>query len=471
MGQHRRRAGAVAHPSPVFSAAWRSIWAPRFSSGSLRLNSLAIVTPSLQTIGAPQPFWMRTDFDFGPSVMRTASASSVAPRRIFSRAAMRVPAVIYAERGADPRDGRQGARAGSPTSPRCPASSRPPTPCRTRTGATAFRSAASRPSTPTAGGVVSAGGVGFDISCGVRCLHTGPAPRRHRAVQAAARRRPVRDGTSPPASAAPADPPRRPRDGRDARRRRALGGRAGLRRGGRPRAHRGARLHGRRRPARSRSRPSKRQRDEMGTLGSGNHYLEVQEVAEIFDAKAAAPSAWRRARSWSDPLRLARPRPPDRHRVPEARWRSPPAQHGIALPDRELACAPIRPTRPALPRRHARGDQLRARQPPDPHHLVREVFARLLPRRACRCSTTCRTTPARSRSTRSTAKRAPLYVHRKGATRAFGPGHPRPAPSAARGRPAGADRRQHGHRLLRAGRHAGSGALAFSSACHGAGRA
>src|SRR5574341_2392189 len=26
---------------------------------------------------------------------------------------------------------------------------------------------------PAAGGVVSAGGVGFDISCGVRCLHTG----------------------------------------------------------------------------------------------------------------------------------------------------------------------------------------------------------------------------------------------------------------------------------------------------------
>ena len=39
--------------SPVFSAAWRSIRAPRFSSGSLRSNSLAMVTPSLQTIGAP----------------------------------------------------------------------------------------------------------------------------------------------------------------------------------------------------------------------------------------------------------------------------------------------------------------------------------------------------------------------------------------------------------------------------------
>ncbi len=31
-----------------------------------------------------------------------------------------------------------------------------------------------------------------------------------------------------------------------------------------------------------------RQRREMGTLGSGNHYLEVQFVAEIFDQAAAA---------------------------------------------------------------------------------------------------------------------------------------------------------------------------------------
>ena len=36
---------------------------------------------------------------------------------------------------------------------------------------------------PDAGGVVSAGGVGFDISCGVRCLHTGLARADVMAVQ------------------------------------------------------------------------------------------------------------------------------------------------------------------------------------------------------------------------------------------------------------------------------------------------
>ena len=36
---------------------------------------------------------------------------------------------------------------------------------------------------PDEGGVVSAGGVGFDISCGVRCLHTGLKRADHLAVQ------------------------------------------------------------------------------------------------------------------------------------------------------------------------------------------------------------------------------------------------------------------------------------------------
>src|SRR5688500_11491370 len=75
--------------SPVFSAACRSMRAPRFSSGSSRSNSLAMVTPSLHTSGAPHFFSIRTDFDLGPNVTRIASASFVAPRRILSRAAER----------------------------------------------------------------------------------------------------------------------------------------------------------------------------------------------------------------------------------------------------------------------------------------------------------------------------------------------------------------------------------------------
>ncbi len=73
--------------SPVRSAACRSVCAPRFSSGSCRCTSFAMVTPSLQTCGAPHLRSMRMLRDLGPSVGRTASASAVAPRRIFDRAA------------------------------------------------------------------------------------------------------------------------------------------------------------------------------------------------------------------------------------------------------------------------------------------------------------------------------------------------------------------------------------------------
>ena len=109
--------------------------------------------------------------------------------------------------------------------------------------------------------------------------------------------------------------------------------------------------------------------------------------------------------------------------------------------------------RPALSRRDARGDQLRARQPRNPRPLTPGAFSAISSRTAtCACFSTSRTTPARSRRISVDGKRRDLFVHRKGATRAFGPGHPEPARGAARGRPAGADRRQHGDRLVHSGR-------------------
>jgi tRNA-splicing ligase RtcB (3'-phosphate/5'-hydroxy nucleic acid ligase) len=78
-----------------------------------------------------------------------------------------------------------------------------------------------------AGGVVSAGGVGFDISCGVRTLHTGLDARRSSSPR---RPWPTLFYRIPAGSAAPARSARRRGDGRHARRRRALGGGAGLRR-------------------------------------------------------------------------------------------------------------------------------------------------------------------------------------------------------------------------------------------------
>ena len=56
--------------------------------------------------------------------------------------------------------------------------------------------------------------------------------------------------------------------------------------------------------------------DQLGTLGSGNHFLEIQEVTEIYDDAGGERHGLVR---WADrrahPLRLARPGPPGLHRL------------------------------------------------------------------------------------------------------------------------------------------------------------
>ncbi len=59
----------------------------------------------------------------------------------------------------------------------------------------------------------------------------------------------------------------------------------------------------------------KRGRPQLGTLGSGNHFLEIQRVEEIYD-EAVAKKIWpvQGPDYRYDPLRLAGSRPPDLHR-------------------------------------------------------------------------------------------------------------------------------------------------------------
>lgn len=65
----------------------------------------------------------------------------------------------------------------------------------------------------------------------------------------------------------------------------ALGGATGLRHGSGPGTHRGARPHGGGEPTKVSAHAKERQKNEMGTLGSGNHYLEVQHVTAVHDAR------------------------------------------------------------------------------------------------------------------------------------------------------------------------------------------
>ena len=66
-----------------------------------------------------------------------------------------------------------------------------------------------------------------------------------------------------------------------------------------------------------------------------------------------------------DPLRFARPRPPDRHRLPATSPARPRRGTASRCPDRELSCAPIRsPEGRGLSGSDAGGHQLRAGEPP-----------------------------------------------------------------------------------------------------------
>src|SRR5262249_40215065 len=80
---------AVVVPSPatseVFDATSFTIWAPMFSNLSPSSISLATVTPSLVTLGAPHDFSSTTLRPRGPSVTVTASARMFTPRSTRAR--------------------------------------------------------------------------------------------------------------------------------------------------------------------------------------------------------------------------------------------------------------------------------------------------------------------------------------------------------------------------------------------------
>ncbi|MEW5738203.1 MAG: RtcB family protein [Myxococcota bacterium] len=321
------------------------------------------------------------------------------------------------------------------------------------------------------GGVVSAGGVGFDISCGVRCLHTGVA-----AAEVAAVKKRLADVLFQriPAGVGSTGAIRLTQD---AMTRMLTGGaRWAVDEGwglaeDLTRVEEGGQMPGAQ-PALVSEEARRRQRDEMGTLGSGNHYLEVQKVAQVFDAEAA------RAFGLQEGDAVVSIHCGSRglgHQIGTEFLREMALTakgHGIDLPDRELACAPIdselgRKYLGAM--RAAINCALANRQILT--HLAREAFAEVLP--AAKLSlvydvshNTCK---VEEHEVDGVKRR--LFVHRKGATRAFGPGHP-DVPEAFRpvGQPVLIGGSMGTSSWVLAGTKE-SEAKSFSSACHGAGRA
>jgi tRNA-splicing ligase RtcB len=323
---------------------------------------------------------------------------------------------------------------------------------------------------PEEGGVVSAGGVGFDISCGVRCVRTGLKVDRVRAVQEQ-----LADALFDhvPAGVGSRGRIRLDDEGMDAMLR--GGARWAVERGwGKPadldRIEEKGRVDGAV-PEEISERARNRQRGEMGTLGSGNHYLEVQQVVEIFDADAAAAFGL----AVDDAVvtihcgsrGLGHQIGTDYLREME---RSAP-EHGLRLSDRELACAPLRSD---LGRRYLGamrgGINCALANREIITHLAREVFAAVLPEAALELIYDVSHNTCKEEEHVVDGRRRRLFVHRKGATRAFGPRHP-DLPDALRdaGQPVLIGGSMGTESWVLAGTREAM-QRSFGSACHGAGR-
>lgn len=323
---------------------------------------------------------------------------------------------------------------------------------------------------PKEGGVVSAGGVGFDISCGVRTHLTGLPRSRIVAKQreiadALYEYVPVGLGSKGKITLNDQD-----MDGMLA------GGAAwavemgyGLSQDLTRIEESGTSTNAK--PELVSQKARERQRKEMGTLGSGNHYLEVQEVAEIFDDKVANTYGLKRGECV---LTIHCGSRGLGHQIGTEFLREMAVlaeQIGIFLPDRELACAPIESdigqrylgamyaaTNCAYANREIIG------------HLARQVFARFFSSTDLKLLFDVSHNTCKPETHKINGKVRKLYIHRKGATRAFGPGHPSlPKQLKLTGQPVLIGGSMGTQSYVLAGTTE-SETKAFSSACHGAGR-
>ncbi|MGN9767901.1 RtcB family protein [Micromonospora sp. SD12] len=318
------------------------------------------------------------------------------------------------------------------------------------------------------GGVVSPGGVGFDISCGVRLLAADTD----------------RDGLRPRLDAL--------MDGLGEATPRGMGRGAVwhlsnraeldavLRGGSRYAVERGfgvqrdlercedAGAVGDADPARVSERAIERGAGQVGSLGSGNHFLEVQAVDEVYDDAVATAFGLRPGQVCvmihCGSRGLGHQICTDYVRKMEKVM----ARHGIHVPDRQLACAPVSSAegRAYLGAMAAAANYARANR-----QLLadaaRRVFARVTGSRLDLVYDISHNLAKIETHDVDGAPRA-LCVHRKGATRALPPGHDElPDDLRGVGQPV----------LIPGSMGTGSyvltgvpGSPAFASTCHGAGR-
>ncbi|MBI3412305.1 MAG: RtcB family protein [Planctomycetes bacterium] len=328
---------------------------------------------------------------------------------------------------------------------------------------------------PDEGGVISPGGVGYDINCGVRLMRSNlyyrdVKPHIRDLVESLFRNIPTGVGKSG----------RYEFRGKEIHQLLADGSRYLLSRGlAEQRDIDYTEAHGKldgADPDQVSDHAKNRGAEQCGTLGSGNHFLEVQIVDAIFDADAAAVMGLEKDmvcvmihsgsrglgyQVCDDALHMLR-------KAPE--------KYGIELPDRQLACAPINSPEGvkyiAAMRAAANfawcNRQLLMQQ-------AREVFADMFGRKWQEMQMNlvydvCHNI-AKFEEHAIGGKTKKVWVHRKGATRAFPPEHPEIPPLYRKiGQPVIIPGDMGRASWVLVGQP-GSMEKTFGTTCHGAGRA
>ena len=320
-------------------------------------------------------------------------------------------------------------------------------------------------------GVVSPGGVGFDINWGVRLLAT---PLRRKDLNDSQAERLVHEISRSVPSGTGKEGPLRLED-RELDRVLAEGSRYLVRakglgleadvaytesQGCLPGAD----------PSKVSQRAKDRGRDQLGTMGSGNHFVEVQQVDKIFDAEAAAAMGLAEGQVTvlihSGSRGLGHQVCTDYVRLMDTRL----AAYGITLPDRQLSCAPASSPEGkdylaamACAANFAWSNRQLIGQ------SVRQVVTRLFPNvRPEEVRVVYDVAHNIAKVEEYDGKR--VCVHRKGATRAFGPHHTEMPPDyRAIGQPVFIPGSMGTASYVLAGMDT-SDERAWGSTCHGAGR-
>ena len=310
-------------------------------------------------------------------------------------------------------------------------------------------------------GVVSPGAIGFDINCGVRLLGSTldaseAAGRMAALVDALYQTIPTGVGSRGSLSLAPDDLGGVLERGAAWTVERGYGVRDDL-----ERLESNGRLPGAD-PLRVSARALERGRRQLGTLGSGNHFLEVQAVDEVYDTREAARLGVRQGQLTvmihTGSRGLGHQVCTDYLGVTGAALR----RYGIVVPDRQLACAPIdsEEARQYLSAMRAAANFAFANRQVLTH-WARQVFGRILgtggPDLGLRVVYDVAHNIAKDEEHEVEGRKRRLLVHRKGATRAF-PGQPVLVPGDM-GR----------YSFLLVGTEAAMRET-FGSTCHGAGR-